>query len=82
MLELAARSYTVVRRASIEYLAPARGAVVATGTIPLEMFAAARALVEIGDAAEVEVPVEVRDETGIVTTRCSLVVAVRPQRGV
>jgi len=42
MLELAARSYTVVRRASIEYLAPARGAVVATGTIPLEVFATAR----------------------------------------
>jgi acyl-coenzyme A thioesterase PaaI-like protein len=31
MLELAARSFTVVKRASIEYLAPARGAVVATG---------------------------------------------------
>ena len=34
MLELAARSYTVVKRASIEYLAPAAGAVVATGGIP------------------------------------------------
>ena len=34
MLELAALSYTVVKRAEIDYLAPARGAVVATGQIP------------------------------------------------
>jgi acyl-coenzyme A thioesterase PaaI-like protein len=81
MLELAARSYTVVRRAEIEYLAPARGAIVATGEIPPETFVAARSLVEEGDPAEVEVSVEVRDSTGTVATRCKLVVSVRPRRG-
>ena len=80
MLELAARSYTVVKRASIEYLAPARGAVVATGEIPPEAFAAARSLVQEGKAAEVEVPVEVRDSTESVATRCVLVIVVRPRR--
>lgn len=80
MLELAARSYTVVKRASIEYLAPARGAVVATGKISAEIFMAARSSVEGGEAAEVEVPVEVCDSTGSVATRCVLVVSVRPRR--
>jgi acyl-CoA thioesterase len=80
MLELAAKCYTVVKRASIEYLAPARGAVVATGQIAPETFTAARSSVEGGEAAEVEVPVEVRDSTGSVATRCVLVVSVRPRR--
>jgi acyl-CoA thioesterase len=81
MLELAAQSYTVVKRASIEYLAPARGAVTATGEIPAEVFVSARSLVEAREPAEVEVPVDVRDSTGTVATRCILVVAVRPRRG-
>jgi acyl-coenzyme A thioesterase PaaI-like protein len=81
MLELAARSYTVVKRASIEYLAPARGAVIATGVIPVEVFRAARSSVEAGEAAQVEVPVDVCDSTGNVAVRCVLVVAVRPRRG-
>ena len=80
MLELAAQSYTVVKRAEIDYLAPARGAVVATGQIPPETFVAARSLVENGDRADVEVPVEIRDSTGTVSTRCVLVVSVRPRR--
>ena len=80
MLELAARSYTVVKRASIEYLAPARGAVTATGEIPLEFFVAARSSVQSGEGAEVEVPVEVSDAEGSLATRCVLVVAVRPRR--
>jgi acyl-coenzyme A thioesterase PaaI-like protein len=80
MLELAARSYTVVKSASIEYLAPARGAVVATGEIPAETFEAARSLVEAGDPAEVEVAVDVCDLADTVVTRCALVVAVRPRR--
>ena len=80
MLELAARSYTVVKRASIEYLAPARGAVTATGTIPPEVFAAARSSVQSGEGAEVEVPVDVHDAAGTLATRCVLVVAVRPRR--
>src|SRR5271155_406785 len=41
MLELAAQSYTVVKRAEIDYLAPARGAITATGEIPGEVFSAA-----------------------------------------
>jgi acyl-coenzyme A thioesterase PaaI-like protein len=80
MLELAARSYTVVKRASIEYLSPARGAIVATGEIPIEAFTCAQTSVERGQAAEVEVPVEVCDSIGAVVTRCVLVVAVRPRR--
>jgi acyl-coenzyme A thioesterase PaaI-like protein len=80
MLELAARSFTVVKRASIEYLAPARGAVVATGEIPVEDFLSARTSVEGGEAVEVEVSVEICDSTGTVATRCVLVVAVRPRR--
>jgi acyl-CoA thioesterase len=80
MLELAARSYTVVKRASIEYLAPARGTITATGEIPVDTFAAARSLVEAGSAAEVEVPVEVSDSSGSVATRYVLVVSIRPRR--
>ncbi len=80
MLELAAQSYTVIKRASIEYVAPARGAVVAVGEIAMEAFTAVRASVERGDATEVEVPVEVSDLSGTVTTRCVLVVTVRPRR--
>ena len=52
MLELAAQSYTVVKRAEIDYLAPARGAVVATGQITPETFAGVRHLVEKGDRAK------------------------------
>jgi acyl-coenzyme A thioesterase PaaI-like protein len=80
MLELAARSYTVIKRASIEYLTPARGAVIATGEISAETFMAACSSIEGGEAAEVEVPVEVCDSTGSVATRCVLVVSVRPRR--
>ena len=80
MLELAARSYTVVKRATIDYLAPARGVVVATGLIPVEVFSAARSAVENGEGAEVEVPVEVCDSAGTVAVRSVLVVAVRPRR--
>ncbi len=80
MLELAARSYTVVKSATIEYLAPARGAVVATGEIPTHTFEAARASVEAGEPAQVEVAVDVCDITETVVTRCLLVVAVRPRR--
>ena len=80
MLVLAARSYTVVKSASIEYLAPARGTVVATGEIPTETFEAARSLVEAGEPAEVEVAVDICDVAETVVTRCTLIVAVRPRR--
>jgi acyl-CoA thioesterase len=80
MLELAARCYTVVKRASIEYLAPARGPVIATGQIPLEIFSHTRASVEAGRPAEVEVPVEVADGMGTVAARSVFTVAIRPRR--
>jgi acyl-CoA thioesterase len=80
MLETAARSYTVVKSASIEYLAPARGVVVATGGISLETFEAARAAAEAGGPAEVEVTVDICDHSETVVTRCNLIVAVRPRR--
>jgi acyl-coenzyme A thioesterase PaaI-like protein len=81
MLELAAQSYTVVKQAEIDYLAQARGVIIATGQIPPETFVAVRSLVEKGDRAEVEVPVEVRDSTGTLSTRCVVVISVRPRRG-
>jgi acyl-CoA thioesterase len=80
MLELAAKSYTVVKRASIEYLAPARGAVTATGEIPAEVFASARSSVKAGEPTDVEVAVDVRDSSDTVATHCVLIVAVRPRR--
>src|SRR5271163_3700702 len=80
MLELAARSYTVVKTATIEYLAPARGIVVATGEIATETFEAARASVEVGEPTEVEVAVDICDLEETVATRCTLTVAVRPRR--
>ncbi len=80
MLELAARSYTVIKRAEIEYLAPARGAVTATGVIALETFSNARIALAAGEDVEVNSPVEIRDSGGTLTTRCTLIVAVRPRR--
>jgi acyl-coenzyme A thioesterase PaaI-like protein len=62
MLEVAAVSYTVVSRASIEYHVPARGVVVATGSITASAFAEVVEEVSAGRPSEVEVPVVITDE--------------------
>ena len=81
MMELAASAYTVVKNASIDYLAPARGTVVATGTVDAEEFAKGRELVTAGRPAEVAARVEIRDADERVTTRVDLTMAIRPRRG-
>src|ERR1700728_4731963 len=54
MLEQAAASYTVVKKASIEYLAPARGAMTADGTLASHFFEQALADVTAGRPSEAE----------------------------
>jgi acyl-CoA thioesterase len=64
MLELAAENYTVVKRATIEYLAPARGIVEATGHVDGAEIEYAKAQLGAGAAVEVDVPVSVKDKGG------------------
>jgi acyl-CoA thioesterase len=80
MLDLAAQSYTVVKRATIEYLAPARGVVEATGTVdPAEVEQAKTQLVS-GRGIEVEVPVVVTDAGGLEVATVAFTVAIRQKR--
>jgi acyl-CoA thioesterase len=80
MLDLAAQSYTVVNRATIEYLAPARGVVEATGTVdPAEIEQAKTQLVS-GSGIEVEVPVVVTDAAGSEVATLAFTVAIRRKR--
>jgi acyl-coenzyme A thioesterase PaaI-like protein len=80
MLEVAARAYTVVKSAAIDYLAPARGTVTATGSVDLALLAAGRERVMAGEPAEVPAEVGIVDETDRVTTRVTLTMAIRPRR--
>src|SRR5580698_7275114 len=48
MLEEAAASYTVIRRATVEYAAPARGDVTASGSVSAELFTHALRQVRAG----------------------------------
>jgi acyl-CoA thioesterase len=80
MLELAAESYTVVRRATIEYLAPARGAVDAIGQVEPSAIEQAREQLLRGGAVEVDVPVFVTDAGGTQVTTVRFTVAIRPKR--
>jgi acyl-CoA thioesterase len=80
MLDLAAQSYTVVKRATIEYLAPARGVVEATGTVdPAEIEQAKTQLVS-GSGIEVEVPVVVTDAAGSEVATLAFTLAIRQKR--
>jgi acyl-CoA thioesterase len=80
MLEEASSSYTVVRSASIEYVAPARGDVTATGEIASSVFTKAVEDVAAQKPVEVEVPVKIADAAGTLVARASFVIALRPRR--
>ena len=80
MMDLLATAYVVVKRADIEYLAPARDTVTAVGTVEPAAFAAAKANVAAGIPVDVETTVEITDATGRTATRVNLVMVVRPRR--
>lgn len=80
MLELAAQSYTVVKKATIEYLAPARGVIKATGSVDPVEVDRAREQVLRGEAVEVMAPVSVTDDPGTQVATVYFLVAIRPKR--
>jgi acyl-CoA thioesterase len=79
-LEQAAGSYTVVKKASIEYLAPARGAVTANGMPSSDLIEEVRADVAAGRPSDAEVPVNIRDSDGVLVTTAKFMIAIRPSR--
>jgi acyl-CoA thioesterase len=80
MLDLAARSYTVVKMATIEYLAPVRGVVDAVGTVETGEVERARSGVLSGNAVEVLAPVSLTDEHGTEVATVRFTMAIRPKR--
>lgn len=80
MLEEASGSYTVVRSANIEYVAPVSGDVTATGNVASSEFLKAIADVTARRAVELEVPVTITDAAGTQVARASSVIAIRPRR--
>jgi acyl-coenzyme A thioesterase PaaI-like protein len=80
MMDLLATAYVVVKRATIEYLAPAHDTVTAAGTVEASAFTAARADVAAGIPVDVAADVEITDATGRITTRVNLTMSVRPKR--
>ena len=80
MLEQAAASYTVVKKASIEYLAPARGDVIADALLPGHLSAQALAGVSAGRSFDATVPVNVRDSAGALVASAEFTIAIRPRR--
>jgi acyl-coenzyme A thioesterase PaaI-like protein len=80
MLDLAAKSYTVVKRATIEYLAPARGVIEAIGTADVAQVERARERVLAGDRAEMPATVLMTDEHATEVAKVEFLVAIRPKR--
>jgi acyl-CoA thioesterase len=80
MLEQAVPSYTVVRKASIEYLAPAHGDVNADALLPGHLSAQALADVSAGRSFDATVPVNVRDSAGALVASAEFTIAIRPSR--
>jgi acyl-coenzyme A thioesterase PaaI-like protein len=80
MMDLLATAYVVVKRADIEYLAPARGAVTGTGVVDPVVLGAVMAEVAAGRPAECEAQVEIADGTGRIVSRVGLTMAIRPRR--
>ncbi len=80
MTDLLATAYVVVRRATIDYLAPAHDTVTAVGTVEPSAFATAKADVAAGLPVDVIADVEITDDTGRVTTQVNITVTVRPAR--
>jgi acyl-CoA thioesterase len=80
MLDLAAESYTVVKHASIDYLAPAKGVLLATGRADPEVVQSARGQLMAGVSVEVDVAVAITNEQGAEVATVDFVVAIRPRR--
>lgn len=80
MLDVAAQSYTVVKRATIEYLAPGRGVLYATGRVDKAVVERAKEAVLAGSAVEVDVPVSVTDSQGAEVAKVEFTLALRPRR--
>jgi|tagenome__1003787_1003787.scaffolds.fasta_scaffold20226363_1 acyl-coenzyme A thioesterase PaaI-like protein len=80
MMDLLATAYVVVKRADIEYLAPARGAVTGTGVVDPAVLGAVTADVAAGRPADCEARVEIADGTGRIVSRVGLTMAIRPRR--
>ena len=80
MIDLLTTAYVVVRRATIDYLAPAHDTVTAVGTVEPSAFATAKADVAAGLPVDVTANVEITDDTGRVTTQVNITVTVRPER--
>jgi acyl-CoA thioesterase len=80
MLDLAAKSYTVVKKATIEYLTPARGVIEAIGTADVAQVKGIRERVLAGDRAEVTATVLMTDEHANEVARVEFMVAIRPKR--
>ncbi len=80
MLDLAAQSYTVVKRANIEYLAPGRGVMEAIGRVDATVVERAKDNVLAGITVEVEVPVSVRDTDRAEVANVMFTLSIRPKR--
>src|ERR1700733_6339996 len=76
MLKEASSGYTVVRGAKIEYLAPARGEVMATGNVASSVFDGALKDVMARRPVEVEVPVTISDAKGTPVASATFVIAI------
>lgn len=80
MLDVAAQSYTVVKKATIEYLAPGRGVLDATGRVDKAVVEGAKEAVLAGSAVEVDVPVSVTDSQGAEVAKVEFTLALRARR--
>jgi acyl-CoA thioesterase len=80
MLDVAAQSYTVVKRATVEYLAPGRGVLDATGRVDKAAVEGAKEAVLGGSAVEVDVPVSVTDSQGAQVAKVEVTLALRARR--
>jgi acyl-CoA thioesterase len=80
MLDVAAQSYTVVRKATIEYQAPGRGVLDATGRVDTAVVEGAKEALLAGSAVEVDVPVSVTDSQGAEVAKVEFTLALRPRR--
>jgi len=80
MLDVAARSYTVVKKATIEYLAPGRGVLDATGRVDKAVVEGAKEVLLAGSAVEVDVPVSVTDSQGAEVAKVEFTLALRARR--
>jgi acyl-CoA thioesterase len=80
MLDVAAQSYTVVKKATIEYLAPGRGVLDAKGRVDAVVVEGAKEAVLAGSAVEVDVPVLVTDSQGAEVAKVEFTLTLRPRR--